>query len=594
MAYGLKYRFKFENIHGVTYEVKLLEDGFSGTVKVRPLGAAPVIRMQTSGPFRSTCCELVLECQDDGEFADLYSTEPTQYKVEVYHGSTPIWYGFIATELYSEPDIAPPYDVRVTATDGLGVLKEYDFVPVGAQTIRTHMKTFLAQTGLELGIYSVFSIHEHGDTVINFLDKVLIDLDYHDGDTVYDTLSDLLDTLRCTITQWNCDWLLVRETDISVNNNGRVPGYFSAYSDSSLTYSLNIDNMTATVGKMGVADMWPVGYLTRRISPAKKSVKVSAPWHWKSGFPEVKNDGWTTSGSVSFVSAGKYYSIGQASLQPAQMQGTLAASVILTRFTSNFKVTVRASGILGIVQGYAMKSSVQVLAAWTDIGTGTVYYYNPDSGWSTSSGAGGEYHDINSSNPTHDINASEEISVEIPAAVLNSNGVLTVNVKCQLAEVYAVSVEPSGVRGYEDQITIQNNARGTAEPVQISGARVTTGNFISMAFLRGAFYTVTSSQGATTTHVLTSFDDNDNSQLDYMSLTALNCAKVVASPRIEITGKIDFPLGRFQQPLVIKSHNVWALMESYDWDLMDAEINFKATTIPTATLNVDSEEITTY
>ena len=138
MAYGLKYRFKFENIHGVTYEVKLLEDGFSGTVKVRPLGAAPVIRMQTSGPFRSTCCELSLECQDDGEFADLYSTEPTQYKVEVYHGSIPIWYGFIATELYSEPDIAPPYDVRVTATDGLGVLKEYYFVPAGAQTIRTH------------------------------------------------------------------------------------------------------------------------------------------------------------------------------------------------------------------------------------------------------------------------------------------------------------------------------------------------------------------------------------------------------------------------------------------------------------------------
>jgi hypothetical protein len=33
-------------------------------------------------------------------------------------------------------------------------------------------------------------------------------------------------------------------------------------------------------------------------------------------------------------------------------------------------------------------------------------------------------------------------------------------------------------------------------------------------------------------------------------------------------------------------------MESYDWNLKEAEISFKAVTLPTATLVVDSETIT--
>ena len=92
--------------------------------------------------------------------------------------------------------------------------------------------------------------------------------------------------------------------------------------------------------------------------------------------------------------------------------------------------------------------------------------------------------------------------------------------------------------------------------------------------------------------IIQSFDDADNTDLDYLSLTALNYAKEHAAPRIEITGTIDFPSIRPIQPIIIKSHGVWALMESYDWNLKEAEINFKAVTPPSATLTVDSETIT--
>jgi hypothetical protein len=119
MAYGIKYRFRTESVHGITYEVRLLENGYRGTVTTRPLGKAPVIRMQESDPFRPTSCDLVLECQTDGEYVDLYTTDVLQYKVEVYHKKSSssfflLWQGYVATELYSEPDIAPPYDVKIT------------------------------------------------------------------------------------------------------------------------------------------------------------------------------------------------------------------------------------------------------------------------------------------------------------------------------------------------------------------------------------------------------------------------------------------------------------------------------------------------
>ena len=86
MAYGIKYRFKFESVHGVDYTVNLLEDGYDGSVTTRPLGKAPVIRMQESKPFRATSCNLTLECQVDGEFAELYTSDPLQFRIDVFRG----------------------------------------------------------------------------------------------------------------------------------------------------------------------------------------------------------------------------------------------------------------------------------------------------------------------------------------------------------------------------------------------------------------------------------------------------------------------------------------------------------------------------
>lgn len=583
MAYGTKYKFKFQNVNGAVYEIRLQEMNYSGTATERPLGAAPVIHMQENGAIRSTSVDLTLECQVDGEFAFLYTSDPQKYRIAIYTNTDLIWQGFVATELYSEPDIAPPYDVKVTATDGLGALKEYEFEPVGSLSIRRHLENLMLYTGLDLGFRVVTSLEEYStagnyplDTPNAFIDGALINLDFYEGKTVYDVLEGLLSSLRCTITQWNDDWLIIRETDLSVNGNGRVPGYYIPTTRTTATYSTNINYLTATVGQMGVANMWPIGFLTRRIVPAKYSVKVRSPWTFKNGFQKVSDNTWTLSGNVSFNNAGYLLY-----LQPASgvTIGTASQSKVLNKLVTGIRVRIKAEATSMTTGSHYVTLQV----TWGN------YRYSPSTGWAANPNLEVGTETITATSETHDPDEAQVVEFVIPSILDTNIGTLSVSVSGFYVIVHDIEVMPDTVAGYEDNILIDNDARGERSPLDSAFGTINNANYESLDFLMGVFWRVTDLGGATMTSPIYYFSDSNNTNKDYLAITALSCAKECAAPRIEITGTIDVPNNRNQQPLLIKSHNVWALMESYDWNLKEAEINFKAVTLPTASLTVDSE-----
>ena len=580
MAYGLKYKFKYEALYGVTYEVRLLEKDFSGTAIQRPLGSAPVLHMQENDPIRATSLDLVLECRTDGEFVDLYTSDPRQYKVQLYRGTTScIWEGFIATELYSEPDIAPPYDVKVTATDGLGVLKEYPFeTGWGGRAVRVQLQqALLVKTGLSLDLYVISKLRESGELATSFLDDVNIDLDYMEGKNCYEVLCELLTTLRCVVTQWRDSWVIIRETDVVVRSNGDVACMECEYRGVNDAYALDKDYMTARVGKMGASstDMWPVGHLTRRIVPAKKSVKVTSDWHLKNGADPIAN--WT--GSGDYASGSSYWMLGH-------MGGTgiMANSMDLFSFRHDIKVTVKVSAQeWGVTYGYPW---MKVLAAWVE--GGTTYYFDKNDGWNTSGSATDDEHRIDSTNWYDNPAVAETIEVTIPAKNTDNAGYIAINVQGHRVKVYSVTVEILAGGGYEDTIFIDNGSRGSAPGISISGGRELSTNKFPVNFVAGVFYR---NYGYNASDIAVLFCDGDNTDKDFMSLTALNYAKSVAAPRIEISGVLDFPTTLTFHPLFLKSHNQWALVSSFDWNLKEAEFSFKAVTLPTASLTVDSETI---
>ena len=602
MAYGVKYRFQFVSDGGTVYRVDLLEDGYSGTVTTRPLGKAPAIRMQDSDCIRATSCDLVLECRSDGEFVDLYTTNPFQYRVEIYridgnNAAWHVWNGYVATEIYSEPDIAPPYDVRITATDGIGILKEYEFEPVGAKSIRSHICALLNKAGDDAPMfYYATKLCKYQDTETAFMDKGFINLDHMAGKTCYDVLKELLTSLRSVILYRGTHWLIVREVDVQISSAGMLTAVQCITANPYYTPSSTTVKMGKSVGQMGVSDMWPVGYLTRRVSPAKKSVTVRAPWNYKSGFPKVSDNGWSVDGYSSFDSTNKLYHIGTRTQSVATGLGNVYQSEILGSLNENIKIRVKVSA--HSVSGTAVEVGhyVQLAVRWAQLGSGgTDYYFSSQYGWVTDSGALGDKVTVEETNNDHDPNACKVVEFIIPTAPDNGNGGLfRIRIDGALVDIYDIEVFPSSVAGYEDRISIDNGSRGEAPKIEITGGRLMASNYISLDFYQGVFYYSTTEGGITTTEPIFQFSDLMNIGKDFMSLTALAYAKEVAAPRIEITGKLnhvyDSAVG---MPVpFIKSHGVWALMKNMSWDLGLEDIDFTAVTLPTAILSVDSEEIT--
>lgn len=595
-SYGAKYSFSLESYNGYTYQVIISEGGYSGTVTKRPLGKAPVIRMQDSSPFRTTSCDLVLECQVDGEFTDLYTTDPFHFQVSVYRGQTLIWTGFIATEIYSEPDIAPPYDVKVTATDGIGILKEYTYEAAGAKTIREHICDMLTMAGsVSPALYYATQLSEYQGTASAFLDGAHINLDYMVGESCYDVLKTLLESLRTVLIYLGDAWLLVREVDAQINSSGVltvvscVGGNASSSPSTSTTLKLG-----QSVGQMGVADLWPVGYLTRRVVPAKKSVSVRSAWHYLNGFPKVADNGWSMDGDyTSFDSTNKLYHIGQRSYSFYTAQGAVYQSKILFCFNDNLVVRIKANAHSVFGDDSNITHRISVSARWSS-GSDS-YYWTSDSGWTTENRATGEDISVEETNDAHDPNACKVVEITIPPLPDDHTGLLRIRVDGSLVDIYDIEVTPLTVAGYEDHIFIDNGSRGDAGMIDILGGRLLETNFIGLDFYQGVLFLSSTSGGITTTSPILHFSDGSNSNKDFMSITALAYAKEVAGRRLEITGTLDHVYNdpsaiRGVAPF-IKSHGVWALMKSYDWNMQTEDVSFTAVTIPTTTLEVEDESI---
>ena len=257
--YGVLYVFRFESANKTNIEIQILKKDYSGARTYRSLGRAPILKREKSGCVHGSSLELYAECQVDGEFASLYTSSADEYKVEVYKideflGDTimrRVWTGFVSPELYSEPDIAPPYDVQIVATDGLGELKNYVFEARGLHSVQDHLEYMLGHTGLSQE-FNVVSFMAGDSGTVPIMD-VTVSLDHMAGESCYDVLKAVLDSFHAEIACQDGYWMIWRETDL-VNLTSQVE--------------------VAEFGSQTKADWWPVGQLSTVIEPAKKRVTV--------------------------------------------------------------------------------------------------------------------------------------------------------------------------------------------------------------------------------------------------------------------------------------------------------------------------------
>ena len=391
--------------------------------------------------------------------------------------------------------------------------------------------------------------------------------------------------------QYGGDWVLIRETDA-------LPKVIFPYSTavsleavkllSTGSYTSALYGVVNTIGQMGVADLWPVGYMTRSVEPAKKKLVVSAPWHFANAFDDpdmVDANAWSLAGSASI---GDGITLG--SMNVGASMGQASQIFTLQRFTKSIKVTVKAlaqwvstSYLDGKTRGVGVWARYQVTR------TSEIKYFCPR-GNNTEWGSSYSEPDVQKVDE-RDISSeprrphSKELSFDIPAPGVNEEVFLQIGIIGYGVVAVGASAIVEDNKGYQDTLIIDNGARGDESNVEITGGRMTGNNVIAERFYEGL---LVDQYGA----AQYSFSDKTQTSKDFLSINALNRAVSVAVPRIKITGKFNVPERMVRQPIIIRDGTGDLLVKSFEWDLYNDEIRIEATMLPVATLEVASETIT--
>lgn len=562
MAYRAKYRYRWASQNGNQGEVLLLKDGYTGAVIDRPLGRAPELSMEQNGHIHGTSLVLYLECREDGEYTELYTSSAKEWQVQLWWNGRSLWTGYLTPELYSEPDIAPPYDVCVTATDGLGELKRSEYKPASWDlSLEDHLYGILALTGLDQTIYHTGGISADGRPGASMLHEVKVDLSHLQGKTCYDVLDSILTAINAELTTWGQQWMLLRPSDL--DNTSANLALYPANGGGSQTWSIPSYGSARTHGR------WPVGQMSTQIIAARSAVTVQSPNHLREG-SELSPDGWSGSGSTAIrVEAGATSASGELITEghwELMAGGSIAQSVKYSKGLGAHTLRIDQYGISKVRITYRTSSgsAVHVLGM-----------ANGQVGWDMGS-------DILIGSKTRE-------TLEIPIPAWAGAGTLTVsvaqdNIVSPVTGVYGVSFAVNGVPyGLELRLDLSNGARSEADAVESAFSTYPGGE---------ETYDVLLSQSG-----LPSFGGSPVSRWSttklgsqsYIGFLAMDIALGCALPRARKTGKLNVPQGAYPTFLLLSDGSRNYFVNTYTVDLLEDEVSVDMVSLPAAELEVADE-----
>ena len=575
MAYGARYIFNFRSDNGKDVVIRISENGYSGSTLSRHVGGSPQLRLEQSDCIKGMSLEIPAECIIEDEYADLYTSDPYKYLVEVEIDSTPMWKGYITPELYSAPWIDPPYDVTLTATDGLGELKMHTYPALGRQSLEALLSTLLGATGLNLPIKFVNTAETDVNNASGLLGNTTVNLDTHAGDTYYDVLQAILTSLHATIQQRNGAWLIVRETDIN-----------------SMTVSDNVtDTAGATYpitdfGSMNDYDVWPVGRLRMEIVPAKNSIKVSAANDFIESLmadPNMREGGWSGDGT-HYTTDGGFYALEQGQMIYQDfIPDTSTPEDYPDYFDWKFKY--RQSGYNEAV----LQIAVEATGIERDVNQPIVV------SWVATPGGGdGRWYEGTRYNRievegAHYGNSADCKDLTVSIRMFAAYGLTSWLSRIDRIRFYFVSQSntiyihqstvsiSSFIEGVNTALILNNNARGAAPDVEPAFADTYIGNN-GLPFMWNSVY------GGSTR--VSSWKSAIMPALPYGEFLAKDYALSVANPRLRLQGKLNVPSGI--PSLFYRTQQIAYLAESWDFDLLRDEADISLISMPASAIQVTS------
>jgi len=257
MAYGIIYKLRAETQkYKDDIKINILKLDYAGTQYDKYLGAGGVtLTKDDAGVICGTSMRFTIQADTDFEYIDFFESAPLQYRVDLYVNDELIWTGFMVGDEYREEFKDPPYDVSVTATDRLGLLKNHDYTihstdPETKTTRIDAIREILENTGLALNIRIAYDLALSG---VNLFSVEFSD-DYFNGWDCYSVLERLIPP-DATITQSGGVWLIRR-------NERDSEGTHSTYSyieGAGYVITTGAGESVLNLAPMGGSNIYPIG-----------------------------------------------------------------------------------------------------------------------------------------------------------------------------------------------------------------------------------------------------------------------------------------------------------------------------------------------
>lgn len=564
MAYGELYRFVFDAANGPEVTISVAKKDYTGAVSSRAVGGSAVLKREKSGHILGSSLEWAAECLVEDEFADLYTSDPTMYRVEVRFGASRVWRGFITPELYSAPWVNVPYDITLTASDNLSELKNFDFEEQGDKTVRELLLLLLDKTNQGItNITAISSLSGDGESLIN----LTVNVDAMAGSTYYDVLDSLLESLHAYIRldAGTLSWVVLRETDVS-NYSG-------------ISY-ITLSSLAAT------GQQFPVGNLSVEIEPARKELTVSEKIHAanvaktfdSTNVSTVRDTPtWGTSeyGATVDLTTRPYWALTE---QPERIDSI--AGVLFTKLVAGrrYTLTFRAKN-----SGFFVGKTMLKWGLAITNGSETIYY-NESSGYSVKY-PGDDYpigQELSSEFAEYSYNFTipEKVgsSEFVPSqgsfsarCVREGDGSTVWTANARLADVrLAVSDFPDAL---STRVVLDNSARTAGDEVTLL-----FGPDMALARLNKIQEKKFTSAAITTAQ-------------DFNAFMAIDNALSVATPRLRLSGIVMFKtaaawrLPEFVRTTHTTADNLDYIVEQYSFKLITGEIDLSMISLPAASLS---------
>ncbi len=570
MAYGELYRFVFDAANGPEVTISVAKKDYIGEVYRRAVGGSATLRRERSGCILGSSLAWSAECLSEDEFAELYTSDPTLYRVSLRFSGITVWQGFITPELYSSPWVDTPYDVTLTATDNLAELKNSTFKATGDIQVEWLIRDLLEITGISISSAQDMEVayisSMKGDR--KHLSSLTVNVDHLAGETCYDVLNSVLESVHAVLyLDYAAEsWVVMRETDVGSANVGFL-----------------------TFGKLdGLSDLAANGSLAMEIVPARKELTVSEEIHAANVAKAFNSSNvHTTGGTPKWEDSDYGAAVRLTTVPPSQLSGTpesidSVAGVLFTslaagrRYTLTFKA--RNTGF------FVGKTVLQ----WGLIITGQngsvsrAIYFDTNGGYSASY-PGSDY--PNDTELTPEI-AEYSFSFVIPQKVgsagftpsqgsfsarcmRNGDGSSVWTAEAWLADVrLQVADFPDGL---STRVILDNDARTEADGVALEfGNDIASGrqNVIrEMKFISDAIVT----------------------EQDFNTFMAIDNALSVALPRLRLSGVMFFKKPTWRLPKFVRTTHVSAdnlayIVEEYSFNLVTGDIDISMISLPAAAL----------